>query len=70
MKLSDGLTRRQRKVRKASGEHVHGRRINRIEYSNDVGLVKDYMDNAKGFPTQSAQVGRVNKVVARQRGTF
>lgn len=70
MKLRDGLTKRQRKVQKASGEHVHGRRTNRIEFNAIPGLLKDYMDNTRGVPTDSIQVGRVNKVVAKQRGTF
>lgn len=70
MKLSDGLTRRERKRKKQSGEHVHGRRINRIEYTEKPGKLSDYMDNVKGRPTQSAQVGKVHKKVAQVRGTF
>ena len=70
MKLSDGMTARERKRKKQSGEHVHGRRINRIEFTKDVGLLKDYMDNIRGIPAGHGIVGKVNKQVAKERGTF
>ena len=70
MKLSDGMTRRERKRKKQSGEHVHGRRTNRVEYTNEPGLLKDHMDNAMGIPGDYGIVGKVNKRVAKERGTF
>ncbi len=70
MKLSDGLTKRERKRNKQSGEHVHGKRVNRVEYNTEVGLLKDHMDNTHGIPGDYGIVGKVNKRVAKERGTF
>ena len=70
MKLRDGLTHRQRKRQKGSTGSTHSKRVPRIEYTDKPGTVAQYMDNAKGISTTSLLVGKVNKRVAKARGTF
>lgn len=68
MKLSDGLTRKERKRIKKSEERPQGKKPSWVEYNPDVGLLKEM--GHKATPFNTGIVGKVNKKVAKRRGTF
>lgn len=68
MKLSDGLTKKVRKGIKANEEKPNGKKSSWIEYNQEVGLLKEV--GYKTISANSGLVGKVNKKVAKERGTF